>query len=485
MSEEKKTHSTQISHILDDPEKYFDKTVTVNGWVKTARKQKLVFALISDGSCVQYFQVIFDDKNFESDQEKLYKNLITGCSLTVTGKVIKSPKPKQPVELHATEYKVHGMIADKEYPISKNELTIDFLRQIPHLRSRTDLMSALMRIKSTAKFAVAEYFDKQSIPEVQVPLITDNECESGACPFTVSSIIEDGSIAKMPMKDNVLDFTRDFFGKRVYLTVSAQLHLEALVCGALSKAWCMTTAFRAEPSTGPMHLGEFWMLEYEKCFGTLKDNMETTEGVIKFAISKVLDRNMKDLEFLQERNKPDLIETLKRHVVTPFAVSSHEECVKQMLKDQEEGKVKFETQPKYDEDLAKEHERYITKVLFKGPVFVRYFPTKVKAFYMPEIDAGQGKEVTHVDGFDLLMDECGEIAGGSQRISDYDDLMKRMAINKIDPKSLEFYSDLRKYGTVPHGGAGIGFDRLMLVLTGEKNVRDVVPFPRSYKACAN
>ena len=268
------------------------------------------------------------------------------------------------------------------------------------------------------------------------------------------------------------------------MTVSGQLHLESLVCGGLGSAWCMTTAFRGEKSTGPRHLAEFWMAELESCFESLDENMKVNEGCLKFCFGRVLAKCGGELEFLQAKYRPDLIAQIQKYASTPFIKSSHEECVRLMLEAQEQGKVKFEVRPRYDDDLTKEHERYITEVLFEGnPVFVRYFPAKIKAFYMPKVDAGT--EVEHVDGFDLLFPEIGEVIGGSQRESDYHKLLNRMAEMNVRPQSLQYYLDLRKYGSVPHGGSGIGFDRLMLILCGGigHNIKDMVPFPRSYKTC--
>ena len=353
------------------------------------------------------------------------------------------------------------------------------------MRIRTDTFSAINRIKSTQRYAITEYFHKLKFPEVQPTLITDNECESGACPFTVTTVLEDGKINSIIVKDDKsnVDFSKDFFRKRVYLTVSSQLHLETLVCGGLSKAWCMTTAFRAEPSTGPRHLAEFWMAEWEFCFGSLEDNIKITEGLIKYCLNLVLKEHEAELGFFQYKYKPGLIDNLKRYATEPFVTTTHAECIKIMLKDEEAGKIKFEVKPDLQEDLTKEHERYITDVLFGGKfVFVCHFPKKIKSFYMPIVDPGS--EIEHVDGFDLLApDNIGEIVGGSCREWDYDKLLMRMKEMGVKPESLEFYCELRKYGTVQHSGAGLGIDRLLMLMTGIHNIKDMVPYPRSYEKC--
>jgi len=269
-----------------------------------------------------------------------------------------------------------------------------------------------------------------------------------------------------------IDYKQDFFGKKTFLTVSGQLHLEPLVCGGLGKAWCMTTAFRGEKSTGPHHLAEFWMAELEACFDSLEENMDTNERCIKYCIGKVLEKCSKELELIEIKYKVSLREKLEKYHKEPFIITTHKECVKAMLDAEEKGLVSFKVKPCYDDDLSKEHEKYITEVLYDRPVFVRYYPAKVKAFYMPKIN--RGDEVEYVDCFDLLFPGIGEVVGGSQRESDYHTLIKRMDECKIDPKKLEHYCEIR-----------IGFDRLMLLFCGDisSNIRDMVPYPRSYKTC--
>ncbi len=491
---------TDVKNLYSKPDDFIGLVVTVKGWLKTFRtaggKNKMLgFARLSDGSCIQTLQVIYDVKTLTDDS--IFKKGKTGISIMTTGLIVKSPKTEQPIEMQAHSYQIYGDVTNPEtYPISKSEHSMEYLRTVPHLRYRTDTHLSIGKVKSVMRFAMAEYFDKHGFVEVQVPCITDNSCESGANAFTITTLLGGENISSVPVtKDNNIDYTQDFFKKHCYLTVSGQLHLEALVLGGLNKAWTMTTAFRAEPSTGPRHLGEFWMLELEFCFGTLEDNMKVNEGCIKHCLTKVLEKCYPELEFLQQKFKPNLIETLKKYTANPFIISSHTECVKLMLDDISSGKVKidvnkkpdadlytFKEAPGYADDLSKDHERYITEVLFSGmPVFVRFFPVGIKAFYMPKID--KGADVEHVDGFDLLFPEIGEVVGGSQRESDYDTLLERMIEMGVKPESLDFYLELRKYGTVPHGGSGIGFDRLMMIITGIFNIRDMIPFPRAYEMC--
>lgn len=457
------------------------KHIIVKGWIKSFRKGKSTgFIELSDGTCLGTLQVVV---NKDDKFDDLFKIAKTSMSLMLAGTIVKSTGKEQEVELQAESYEIYGDVTDPDtYPISKSQHGLEYLRSVPHLRYRTDTHSSIGRIKSTVRFAMAEYFHKHKFVEVQVPCITDNECESGANPFTVTTV-----------KDQ--DYTQDFFKKHCYLTVSGQLHLEAIVLGGLQKAWTMTTAFRAEPSTSPLHMAEFWMAELEFCFGTLQDNMSVNEGCIKHVIDKVMTDCHSELKFLQTKFNKDLIVTLERYKITPFPRTTHDECVKQMLLDIESGKVTinqnkradeglyvFKEIPSYDDDLSKDHEKYITGVIFQGlPVFVCHYPSKIKAFYMPKIN--KGADIERVDNFDMLMPDIGEVVGGSMRETDYEELISRMKESNINPETLQFYLDLRKYGTVPHGGSGIGFDRLMLALTGMTNIRDMVPFPRAYELC--
>lgn len=497
---------TDIKELYSHSDEWIGKITTVCGWIQFYRSsggkgKNIGFVKMKDGSCLSHLQVIFSQKDlpqYEQNKfDELYAKAKTGVSLKVVGLIVKSPKQGQPIEMQAHTVKIFGDVREPEtYPISKNELSLEFLRTVPHLRGRTDTFSSIMRIKSVMKLAAAEYFDQFGFCEVQVPCVTDNECESGADPFLLTTILGNGTIDSIPLKEDnqSIDFSKDFFKKRCYLTVSGQLHLESLVLGSLNKAYCWTTAFRGEPSMTQLHMGEFWMLELEFCFGDLLDNMKVNEGCIKHCLKRVLEKCLPELEFLQEKTKTKLIEKLEKYAITPFAITTHSDCVEQMLADIESGKVKinpnkkpedgffvFKELPKYDDDLTKDHEKYITNVLHDGiPTFVCYYPSTVKAFYMPKIN--EGEKIERVDNFDLLM-EFGEVVGGSQRETDYDKLLSGMKEKGIKPETLEFYSDLRKYGTVPHGGSGIGFDRLLLVITGLSNIRDMVPFPRAYQEC--
>ncbi|ARF09713.1 asparaginyl-tRNA synthetase [Indivirus ILV1] len=490
---------TDIKNLYTSPDKFIDTTVTVCGWIKTIRisggkDKRLGFVKLSDGSCQQQLQIIFDGKAGIS--QEIFEFGGTGVSLCITGLIVKSPAKGQYIEMQANGYKIYGTIQDPDtYPISKTKLTLEHLRTIPHLRNRTDTFQSIMRIKSCMRLGFAEYFENIGFTEVQVPLITDNECESGANAISVTTMLGK-EINTVSLKEDrkTIDYTQDFFKKHCYLTVSGQLHLETIVLGGLSKAWCMTTAFRGEPSQSRLHAAEFWMLELEFCFNTLYDNIKVNEGAIKYVLNKILTRCKPELEFLESTYSQGLIKTLEKYANVPFIVTTHEDCVKRMLDDIEAGKIKIDPdksddsvyiwkeKPSYDGDLSKDHERYISEVIYDHiPTFVRYYPKSIKSFYMPVVD--NSAKILRVDNFDCIFPFHGEIIGGSQRIDDYNTLISRMEENGIKPESLEFYSDLRKYGTVPHGGSGIGIDRLLLVICGLNNIRDMIPFPRACELC--
>jgi asparaginyl-tRNA synthetase len=493
-----------VKRLYEDYDPLLDTQVKVCGWIRMFRisggkGKQTVFVRLYDGSYIDTIQIIFSVNSLSSEKKDYFDDIISrgkvGMSIEVVGKLVKSPATEQPIEIQAHEYIIRGDVMDPEaFPIQKSYPSQEYLRTVPHLRSRVDYVMALGRIKSALRMAMSLYFASIDFPEVQIPLITDNECESGANPFTVTTLIQSDQIDAIKTGTDgksSIDYSRDFFKKHSFLTVSGQLHLEAIVLGGMSQAWCMTTAFRAEPSTGPRHLAEFWMAELEFCFSELEDNMRVNEDCIKFCFVYILRHCKRDLEFF-EKGKPGLIATLKKYATTPFIISSHEECVRLMLEDIKTGKVKidpsktpdgdlymFREAPGYEDDLSKDHERYITEALYGGmPVFVRFFPAKIKSFYMPKID--KGRAIEHIDGFDLLFPEIGEIVGGSQRETDYHTLIERMKEMGVKPESLEFYSDLRKYGSVSHGGSGIGFDRLMMVCTGIFSAKEMIPFPRAY-----
>jgi asparaginyl-tRNA synthetase len=477
------------------PEDFYGQEHTVSGLVKSCRKSsKRAFIVVTDGKSPHHLQVIVEKEGNEQLFASLEKCNV-GSSITIVGTFLQPPSGKEKIEMRPSAITIYGNVGDVgTYPIAKKALSLDHLRSIPHIRQRTDKFAAITRISSTMSYAIEEYFRKNKVIKVQPTEITDNECESGANPFLVSTMLNSGDVSAVQVcADNKskIDFSLDFFKKPCYLTVSSQLHLECLCTSLTSDVWCPTIAFRGEKSLTNTHVAEFLMIEWELAFSKLERNIAFAEGLIKHAFSAVLEENRSDLECIEEKSKhKDVIATLEKYINSSFAVTTHEECVRRMLEDVESGKVTFEELPNYDEDINKQHERYITEVLFGGlPVFVKYFPKIVKAFYMPVID--ESTTIEHVDCYDLLLPIIGEIVGGSQRETDYDKLLDRMAEVSINPEKLSFYLDLRKYGTIPHGGAGLGFNRLVLAaITGsgatdtEKfTIKDTIHMPRYYTSC--
>jgi len=481
-----KQKHTDVKFLLDPTtvDQFVEKEYTVKGWLRSIRNQsKMSFAVLSDGSCSDSLQIIFSPDLL--DIKELVEKGTTGTSLSVTGKLIKSPAKGQLVELQASAYTIYGSVENPDtYPMSKKDHSMEHMRKFMHLRARTGIFGSVFRIRSGLTFAIHEYYKKFGFHHVELPFLTGSECEGGSQAFLVTRLLESKKIVDIPAIDNQVDFKKDFFETPTYLTVSAQLHLEALTL-ALSKAYTFTRFFRAEPSDSYKHVAEGTMVEHEFCFCELSDNIDLTEGLIKFCINYVLEYCYDDIKFL-DKMKKGLVDELQKIVIEPFVRTTHAEMITVMKQHSSEGKVKFEHPPEYDDDLSSEHERYITEKIFnRVPVVVQKFPRKVKAFYMPVVKETpeESHGVEHVECFDLLIPRIGELVGGSQRTWSYNDLMTRLDELKMDKSVLEFYTDLRKYGSVPHGGMGIGIDRLCMLATGMDNIRDVIAFPRSWKDC--
>jgi len=493
--------------------------------VRYAGAGQVMFIELLDGSTVSTLQCVCD-KNEKPELEPLFEHVSRGATVHLHGNLITSPAAGQPIELHVSEFSLFGKIADPEkYPLgTKSFLSRDFLRQIPHQRYHTKLFLAIQIIKQMVYASFHKAMGDCGIGECQPTLITSNECEEGAHPFTVTTLLKDrkSEIVEYKEKPDFVDFSQDFFGKKVYLTVSSQLHLEATVLGSKRDGYCMTTAFRAEPSKGPLHLAEFCMPEWEIISGGLTRNMSVAQYSLQYCFSQILEHCRAEVEFLDQyrikddehefnqemsdhkarkkalkkqdwvaektqieakfqkkKTLPSLIARLERYATTPFIVSSHEECVRLMLQAVEEKRAEFKELPKFDDDFNKEHEFYITEVLFGGlPVFVRYYPKKIKAFYMPVVNPGD--EIERVDCYDLLFPYVGEVVGGSQRIHIADDLVARMQAIGMQIEPLQWYVDLRKDASLPHGGAGLGIGRLMIVISGIFNIKDMQEFPRAF-----
>lgn len=474
------TIRTILSELSKNLTKFKDCKISVSGWIRTIRVQSamLAFVKLYDGSCQEELQIVFHtDNQSEKDNFKdLFSKGTTGVSLQVYGKIVPSPAKGQLVELVADSVKILGEVNPDEYPIAKTKLSLEHLRKYQHLRARTSTFQAVFRIRSALTHATYQFFgEEKNFTYVEMPQITTSECEGGGEQLYLTSLLKDEKEVK-------IDYTKDYFQKKVFLTVSGQLHLEAFAC-SMGNVYTNTLATRGEKSRTNKHLSQFNMIEWEMPFCTLKDNMQLAEDYIKYCIKYILDNCPIELETLSKFHTEDLLSILKKYLAGPFIKTTHREAVERMLLDQKEGKVKFEKTPAFDQDVSSEHEKYIVDIIHGGkPVFLQFFPECVKSFYMPQIEKGNDS-LDRVDCYDLLVPGIGEIIGGSQRISDYSILLSKMKKLSMNIEPLEWYLDLRKFGTVPHGGAGLGFERLVRLCTGIENIRDVVPFPRAYQEC--
>ena len=444
-----------------------DSEVTVRGWVRTRRDSKagISFLAVYDGSCFNPLQAVVNNSlpNYESDVLRL----TTGCSLEVTGKVVPSPGEGQSFELQATEVKVVGWVEDPDtYPMAAKRHSIEYLREVAHLRPRTNLIGAVARVRHTLAQAIHRYFHENGYFWVSTPLITASDTEGAGEMFRVSTL----DMENLPRTDEGnVDFGEDFFGREAFLTVSGQLNGETYAC-ALSKVYTFGPTFRAENSNTSRHLAEFWMVEPEVAFADLNDIAGVAEGMLKYVFQAVLDERADDMEFFAQRVDKDAIDRLKRFVTSDFAQVDYTEAVDILLNC---GKT-FENPVYWGVDLSSEHERYLAEQHFKAPVVVKNYPKDIKAFYMRMNEDGKT-----VAAMDVLAPGIGEIIGGSQREERLDMLDARLEEMGLNKEDYWWYRDLRRYGTVPHSGFGLGFERLIAYVTGVQNVRDVIPFPRT------
>lgn len=444
-----------------------DTEVTVRGWVRTRRDSKagISFLAVYDGSCFNPLQAVVNNSlpNYESDVLRL----TTGCSLEVTGKVVPSPGEGQSFELQATEVKVVGWVEDPDtYPMAAKRHSIEYLREVAHLRPRTNLIGAVARVRHTLAQAIHRYFHENGYFWVSTPLITASDTEGAGEMFRVSTL----DMENLPRTDEgKVDFGEDFFGREAFLTVSGQLNGETYAC-ALSKVYTFGPTFRAENSNTSRHLAEFWMVEPEVAFADLNDIAGVAEGMLKYVFQAVLDERADDMEFFAQRVDKDAIDRLKRFVTSDFAQVDYTEAVDILLSC---GKT-FENPVYWGVDLSSEHERYLAEQHFKAPVVVKNYPKDIKAFYMRMNEDGKT-----VAAMDVLAPGIGEIIGGSQREERLDMLDARLEEMGLNKEDYWWYRDLRRYGTVPHSGFGLGFERLIAYVTGVQNVRDVIPFPRT------
>lgn len=457
---------TKIADLFKAPS-MVGQEVCVKGWVRTRRGNKHVqFVALNDGSTIRNIQIVFDMSAFSDEQ---MKPVTTGSAICVNGLLVESQGKGQSVEIQARTLEVYGSADPEAYPLQKKGHSLEFLREIAHLRPRTNTFSAVLRVRSALAFAIHRYFQERGFYYLHTPLITGSDCEGAGAMFQVTTL-DLKNIEKLP--DGTVDYTGDFFGKPTALTVSGQLEGE-LGATALGAIYTFGPTFRAENSNTPRHLAEFWMIEPEVAFIDIDENMDLAEDFLKYCIRYALENCRDDIEFLSEHYDKGLIERLEHVVNEEFVRLTYTEGVKIL----EESGHKFEFPVKWGVDLQSEHERYLVEHHFKRPVILTGYPKEIKAFYMKQNEDGKT-----VRAMDVLFPAIGEIIGGSEREENYDKLMARIEELGIPMKDMWWYLDTRRFGTVPHSGFGLGFERLVLFVTGMTNIRDVIPFPRTPKS---
>ena len=440
--------------------------VLAKGWVRTKRGNKNVaFIALNDGSTVNNIQVVCDAANFS---EELLKNITTGACIAVKGMLVESMGKGQSVEIQASEIEIYGTADVETYPLQKKGHSMEFLREIAHLRPRTNTFGCVFRIRHAMAFAIHKYFNDRGFCYLHTPLITASDCEGAGAMFQVTTM----DLNNIPKTETgEVDFSNDFFGRQTALTVSGQLEGE-LGAMALGQIYTFGPTFRAENSNTPRHLAEFWMIEPEMAFYEIEDNMDLAEDFIKYCVKYALENCMDDLKFLNDMFDKELISRLESVVNTEFVRLAYTEGIDILLKSGE----KFEFPVSWGVDLQSEHERYLVEKHFKKPVILTDYPKDIKAFYMKQNDDGKT-----VRAMDVLFPKIGEIIGGSQREESYEKLKARVEELGMDTTNLWWYMDTRRFGTAPHSGFGLGFERLLLFVTGMQNIRDVIPFPRTPK----
>ncbi len=442
--------------------------VCVKGWVRTRRGNKHIqFVALNDGSTINNLQIVIDLEKFSEEQ---LKPITTGSSLCVIGTLVASQGKGQSYEVQAQEIEVYGTADPEEYPLQKKGHTLEFLREKAHLRMRTNTFGAVFRIRHHLAFAIHKFFNDKGFFYLHTPLITSSDAEGAGEMFQVTTL----DVNDMPRtEEGKIDYTQDFFGKMTSLTVSGQLEGE-LGATSLGAIYTFGPTFRAEKSNTPRHLAEFWMIEPEMAFYDINDNMDLAEEFIKYCVQYALDHCKDDIEFLNKMYDNTLIDRLNHVLKDEFVRLTYTEGIK-ILEDSGE---KFEFPVKWGVDLQSEHERYLVEKHFKRPVILTDYPKDIKAFYMKQNDDGKT-----VRAMDVLFPQIGEIIGGSEREANYDKLMNRINELHIPMKDMWWYLETRKFGTVPHSGFGLGFERLVLFVTGMANIRDVIPFPRTPNNC--
>ena len=455
---------TTVKELFAAPEKYAGQTVTVCGWCRSVRASNVFgFIDLNDGSVLTNLQIVFEDAKIDNYQAIAKLNV--GASVVVEGELVLTPEAKQPFEVKAAKIDIEGA-STPDYPLQKKRHSVEFLRTIAHLRPRTNLYEAVFRVRSEAAFAIHNFFHSRNFVYVHTPIITTNDCEGAGEMFRITSL----DLDNLPKtEDGKVDFTQDFFGKSTNLTVSGQLNVECYAM-AFSNVYTFGPTFRAEKSNTPRHAAEFWMIEPEMAFADLKDDMETIEAMLKYVIGYLLEACAPELAFFNQFVDKTLLDRLHHIVESDFAVCPYTEAIRLL---NESGRT-FEYPIGWGDDLQTEHERYLTEEVFGRPVFVTDWPRDIKAFYMRVND--DGKTVAAVD---LLVPAVGELVGGSQREERMEILDESLKKFGLDEEAYRWYTDLRRYGGTKHAGFGLGFERLIMYVTGVNNIRDVLPFPRT------
>lgn len=456
-----------IKDLYRNLDKYIDKEISVSGWVRTLRDSKnFGFIEINDGSFFKNIQIVFDNtlENFTE-----ICKLSISSSLTVIGKVVETNGAKQPFELKASKVDIID-VSDPSYPLQKKRHSFEYLRTISHLRPRTNTFNAVFRVRSVLSYAIHKFFQERGFVYVHTPIITSSDAEGAGEMFNVSTL----DFLNVPkLEDGKVDYSKDFFGKPAHLTVSGQLNVETYAF-AFRNVYTFGPTFRAENSNTVKHASEFWMIEPEICFADLKDDMDLAEDMIKYIIHYVLENCPEEMEFFNNFIDKDLLARLHNVVSSDFGRITYTDAIKELEKHNDQ----FQFPVHWGTDIQTEHERFLSEQIFKKPVFVTDYPAEIKAFYMKQNPDGKT-----VAAADLLAPGIGEIIGGSQREDDLDKLTAKMKELNLKEEDYWWYLDLRKYGSVPHAGFGLGFERMMMYLTGMQNIRDVIPFARTPKNC--
>ena len=454
----------QIKEIFRNQKDYVGKEISVCGWIRQIRdSKKLGFIELNDGSFFKCIQVIFEEDKISNFKD--VAKLSISSSISVKGDLVETPDGKQPFEIHAKEIEILGA-SDLDYPIQNKRHTFEYLRTVAHLRPRTNTFMAVFRVRSLVAYAIHKFFQEQGFVYVHTPLITGSDCEGAGEMFRVTTLDLD-NVPKTEQGE--VDYTQDFFGKSVNLTVSGQLNGE-MFATAFGNIYTFGPTFRAENSNTPRHAAEFWMIEPEMAFADLSDNMDVAEAMVKYIIKFVMENAPEEMEFFNKFIEPGLIDRLENVVNNKFERITYTKAIELLTPYKDQFKYPVE----WEAGLQTEHERFITEKIYKKPVFVTDYPAGVKAFYMK-----QNPDVKTVAAVDLLVPGVGEIIGGSQREENYEVLINKIKEQGMNEETYKAYLDTRKYGTVVHSGFGLGFERMVMYLTGMSNIRDVIPFPRT------